>query len=156
MKGQYVLFITLRLEKDIRVGKLGTFHFPKGDYAYVGSALKGIEGRVERHLRKAKKKHWHIDYFLVHARVVGVEFYPSMDKREECRLAKQLGDNGRVIVDGFGSSDCSCKSHLFYFGEGKKSIEFAHHGSLAGGMLAPQGSGRFSRTSSPKFAKSTP
>ena len=64
-KGVYVLIIHLSQERDIVVGKLGELSFKKGYYAYVGSALGGLEGRIKRHFRKEKKAHWHIDYFCL-------------------------------------------------------------------------------------------
>jgi Uri superfamily endonuclease len=112
MKGSYILVIELKKDKTIQVGKLGKIHFKKGIYAYVGSAFNGLEARINRHLRKTKKKHWHIDYLLDFAEVVDV-FYKENEKKEECYIAKKLEENSAPIP-GFGCSDCRCKSHLFY------------------------------------------
>ncbi len=56
------------------VGRLGKREFDAGLYVYTGSALNSLPGRVGRHLRKLKKKHWHIDYLIADASVeiVGV------------------------------------------------------------------------------------
>ena len=64
IKGIYVLFI--RVERDIvvKIGSLGKLKFSKGIYAYVGSAQNGIKKRIARHLKKRKRKFWHIDYLL--------------------------------------------------------------------------------------------
>ena len=53
-KGTYVLVIALGSDRDIRVGALGTFHFPKGTYCYTGSAMAGLDQRLSRHLRRDK------------------------------------------------------------------------------------------------------
>jgi Uri superfamily endonuclease len=51
MKGSYILLLELTKSQNITVGRLGILLFLKGVYAYVGSALNGIEARVKRHLR---------------------------------------------------------------------------------------------------------
>jgi len=67
-KGSYSLMIELKSSQEIKIGALGTKKFPKGYYAYNGSAFgPGGFKRVERHkqtLEKGNKMHWHIDYFL--------------------------------------------------------------------------------------------
>jgi len=111
MKGIYVLLIRLRDDTKIDVGKLGTIEFSAGFYAYVGSALNGLEGRIKRHLRMDKKKHWHIDYLLEVASVEEV-MYAETEERVECEMADNLVNF--ETVNKFGSSDCRCKSHLFF------------------------------------------
>jgi len=64
MKGSYILLIKLLKDSEIKVGSLGTISFKKGFYVYVGSAMGGLEQRINRHLRKNKKTFWHIDYLL--------------------------------------------------------------------------------------------
>ena len=104
--------ISLPRAQTITVGALGSISFTAGGYAYVGSALGGLEDRIRRHLRAAKKKHWHIDYLLDRASVSRVIMAES-GERLECRLAARLG--GRFeAVSGFGSSDCRCPAHLFF------------------------------------------
>jgi len=112
MKGSYILVIELKKERTIQVGKLGKIHFKKGIYAYVGSALNGLETRINRHIRKTKKKHWHIDYLLDFAEVVDV-YCKENETKEECKIAKKLEEDF-VSIPGFGCSDCRCKSHLFF------------------------------------------
>jgi len=111
MKGSYLLTIELKNNQIIPVGKLGKIEFKKGYYVYVGSALNGLEQRIERHLRKQKTIHWHIDYLLKHSEVVDV-FYKENNIREECDIAKKLDTQLHSIPD-FGCTDCQCKSHLF-------------------------------------------
>lgn len=113
MKGTYLLLIELGEETKMKIGALGRIEFKKGKYAYIGSALNNLEKRIKRHLRKKKKKHWHIDYFLdnKNAKIKRVYFIPS-SKRMECKLARKIAKIGKGIK-GFGCSDCDCKSHLF-------------------------------------------
>ncbi len=112
MRGSYILIIELMEDQDIRVGRLGDIRFLGGYYAYVGSAMNSLEGRIDRHKRKEKKGFWHIDYLLQHARIIGVVTIES-DRKIECEIAEKLSGIFSS-VKGFGSSDCNCKSHLFY------------------------------------------
>jgi len=112
MKGSYLLLVELKNTEIIPVGKLGKIDFKKGFYIYAGSALNGLDQRIQRHLRKQKKTHWHIDYLLNHAKIVNV-FYKQSEIREECSIAKTL-EKELPTIPGFGCTDCTCKSHLFY------------------------------------------
>jgi len=111
MKGSYVLLIELGKDSTIKIGKLGDITFKKGFYAYVGSALNGLEQRIERHKRSDKKMHWHIDHLLKYAKIKDA-FYRESNKKEECQIANKFGKLENI--SGFGCSDCKCKSHLFY------------------------------------------
>jgi Uri superfamily endonuclease len=110
--GGYVLLLRLKERNDIRIGRLGTLQFNPGYYAYVGSAMRGLKQRISRHLRKEKKLHWHIDYFLEKANVVKVIVCQS-DNSIECDIAGEIGSI-YTVINGFGSSDCKCPGHLFY------------------------------------------
>jgi Uri superfamily endonuclease len=112
-----VLIIQVDKDTGVTVGALGKLTFEKGLYAYVGSAQANLEQRIKRHLRKEKRLFWHIDYLLNDsaARIVKV-LYKQADKTEECDLAKTIGKRGEP-VNGFGCSDCRCKSHLFRIGD---------------------------------------
>jgi len=112
MKGSYILLIELKKDILVPIGKLGKKHFSKGYYVYVGSAMNGLEQRIQRHLRRQKKMHWHIDYLLKHAEIQNV-FYKESIIREECNIAKTL-ESALSSIPGFGCSDCRCKTHLFY------------------------------------------
>ncbi|MCP4265694.1 MAG: DUF123 domain-containing protein, partial [Candidatus Brocadiaceae bacterium] len=57
--GIYALIIRLSKKKEIEIGRLGTFVFPKGYYVYTGSAQNGLEKRINRHYSSEKKFHWH-------------------------------------------------------------------------------------------------
>ena len=113
MKGIYVLILKVKKSIKIKIGALGKIKFPKGSYAYVGSAQNNLEKRVARHLKKRKIKFWHIDYLLANKNVkINRIMYKSAGKSEECRIAQFLS-NVEKPVKGFGSSDCKCESHLF-------------------------------------------
>ncbi|MGB9879850.1 MAG: GIY-YIG nuclease family protein [Anaerolineae bacterium] len=118
--GTYALILKLEKETQIRIGRLGTFSFPPGYYVYVGSALGsgGLQARLARHQRSDKKLHWHIDYLLAHARIVGIQVDHS-GKRLECRWAQVLLSEpwARVVAPRFGASDCRCLTHLIYAGK---------------------------------------
>lgn len=109
----YVLVLSIDRNKKIRVGSLGFINFKKGVYFYVGSAKKNFEKRVLRHQTKNKKVFWHIDYLTVlkEVRILNVYKFSSLSESE---IAKYfLEDKNYQQIDGFGSSDCKCKSHLF-------------------------------------------
>lgn len=115
-KGIYNLVIYLNKSREIKIGKLGIFFFKRGYYVYTGSAQNSLPKRVERHLSKDKKMHWHADYLLEHANVKKVYIIDS-EKKNECKISDEIGllPESHINMVGFGSSDCSCKSHLHYF-----------------------------------------
>jgi Uri superfamily endonuclease len=112
--GSYILLIELSQSQKIVVGALGAITFPRGFYAYVGSAMGGLKSRINYHLREKESPHWHIDYLLKRAQVIQVIFC-EMEERVECALAQTLAE-GLISAPGFGCTDCKCRSHL-YFGE---------------------------------------
>ncbi|MEW6592523.1 MAG: GIY-YIG nuclease family protein [Candidatus Hadarchaeota archaeon] len=111
MKGVYVLFSHAPYEFSLKISDENVT-FKQGYYAYVGSALGGIEKRVGRHFSNEKKLHWHIDHFLLHAKAVDV-IAANTDERMECKVADGMAKVFQA-VRGFGASDCNCESHLFY------------------------------------------
>lgn len=124
--GIYTLLLFLSKEVTVDIGKLGKQRFPEGYYTYTGSALgKGassLKHRIARHLRKEKRKFWHIDYLLADENV-SVETVVAAETNEdmECNLNSYLKSisGAKVPVTGFGASDCrkNCGSHLLYFPE---------------------------------------
>ena len=112
MKGSYILLIQLPKEQTIQIGSLLDIYFPSGYYAYVGSAMGGLESRLNRHLKQDKKLHWHIDYLLQQASISGVIVCQSRQK-VECDIAQALSRQFDYIP-GFGATDCHCRSHLFF------------------------------------------
>jgi Uri superfamily endonuclease len=126
VKGVYVLVISVNSDIKIDVGALGKIDFEKGVYAYVGSAQNGLEKRIERHLRKAKRKFWHIDYLLDADKVKVLQiFHKKGEKSEECKIAEKISQKG-IPIRKLGSSDCRCKSHLFQVDDYDFLREFMH------------------------------
>lgn len=114
-RGNYLILLEMPQETSVQVGALGNCTFAPGWYVYTGSAQQHLSHRVNRHLRKIRKHpHWHIDYLTPHTRAVKALPIMSYQNRE-CELARNLQAVGGKAIPGFGCSDCSCKSHLFYF-----------------------------------------
>jgi len=125
--GIYNLIIKLSKDKEIRIGRLGTFVFPEGFYVYTGSAQNGLEKRINRHLSIIKKFHWHIDYLLSCAKIIDILRYIG-SRKDECKLNCVIGKvaGATAVVKKFGSSDCNCITHLYYF----KNIPTHFHGDF--------------------------
>jgi len=127
-KGVYTLVISVPSNSSLYVGRLGHIVIPKGLYLYTGSAIGpgGLKGRIRRHLRRKKKKFWHIDYLLSSKNVsIKAIVYSSISSRLECKVNGSLSKFLSAPVKGFGSSDCanSCTSHLLrYNGRSKSSL----------------------------------
>lgn len=112
--GVYLLLIRLDAPFRVPVQRIGRPLLQPGWYVYVGSARANLQQRIDRHLRKRKKLHWHIDYLLQQSS--SVKAFPVRTAEDlECRLAGDISKIADSGVDGFGCSDCSCNSHLFYF-----------------------------------------
>jgi len=116
--GTYILFLLLSKSETILVGSLGSWDFPRGYYAYTGSAQGpgGLAGRLRRHLRPRhqKRTHWHIDSLSTTAQIVRV-WWEKGSENHECSWAQYLAERGSIPVPGFGSSDCRCPGHLVLF-----------------------------------------
>lgn len=112
-RGSYLLIVHINKKRRITIGRLGELDFSKGYYIYVGSAMNSLSSRIERHIRKRKKMHWHIDYLLRDAdRITPVPIRSS--KRLECEISTAMSAIMEQSHPGFGSSDCRCLTHLFY------------------------------------------
>lgn len=118
-KGTYLLLIRCLNDTKRKVGSLGllTLHSNK-TYIYVGSAFGpgGLLSRVRRHLSREKKKFWHIDYILDYENkcyVVYVIIIPKVKAEHE--IAKDLLKIADGALKKFGSSDCECYTHMFFF-----------------------------------------
>ncbi|MGQ9472635.1 MAG: GIY-YIG nuclease family protein [Candidatus Caldatribacteriaceae bacterium] len=112
----YFLYIFLEEMVSLPIGKKGVLPFSRGFYLYVGRSKRRVFSRLLRHLQKEKRCHWHIDFLLQKAKVLGVILWEG---DEECYLASFLRHHPLIMssVFGFGSSDCRCPSHLFFGGE---------------------------------------
>lgn len=124
--GVYTLLLFLSKEIILEIGKLGKQKFPKGHYTYTGSALgKGsniLNHRLSRHLRKEKRKFWHIDYLLANENVtIEAILVVETRKRMECEINSIIKRQNQALVPvkRFGATDCknNCKTHLLHFPE---------------------------------------
>jgi sugar fermentation stimulation protein A len=110
-RGSYIIVLRLPRDRKIEVGALGAVKFRKGFYLYVGSAMKDLTQRLDRHKRLIKNRHWHIDYLREHAEyIAGIPIRTSVDI--ECEIAGALSGVAEWQVPGFGCSDCGCQTHL--------------------------------------------
>ena len=116
--GTYALIFRCRSTRRITVGRLGTLQLQLGTYIYVGSALGpgGVRARIAHHLRKVVSPHWHIDFLRHYACIEGILVTYGRHRRE-CEWASAVADlpGASLPLPGFGSSDCRCAAHLFYF-----------------------------------------
>jgi sugar fermentation stimulation protein A len=124
-RGSYLILYHLPRKQLIQIGGLGKVAFKQGYYIYVGSAMKSLSNRVERHRRIRKKLHWHIDYLSGLAKVQAALPVRSEDDLE-CDLASAISGISEWSVPGFGCSDCSCPSHLFGFSKDPMSMRKFH------------------------------
>jgi Uri superfamily endonuclease len=115
-KGVYALVLA-NSRRSLCIGSLGVREFEAGWHVYVGSALgSGGLARAERHIRlhslRDRPPRWHIDHLLIDPGfTLSVVVCAPTLRDWECDLARQIGG---AAVPGFGCSDCTCSSHLFY------------------------------------------
>lgn len=127
--GTYALHLRLSGGQLIKIGRLGMFSFPAGDYIYLGSAFGsgGIRARLGRHLYGGSKLHWHIDYLRSAAQIKGF-WYSTASHNLECQISRDLAllPGAFIPAPGFGASDCrtGCKSHLIAFPTGNRKTIF--------------------------------
>jgi Uri superfamily endonuclease len=118
LPGTYALVLASTKSAPIRVGRLGILQLQPGFYVYVGSAHGpgGVKSRVGHHVKTTARPHWHVDYLRAHTNPEEV-WYVHNRNRWECRWADCLRRvrGASMPLKGFGSSDCQCGSHLFYF-----------------------------------------
>jgi Uri superfamily endonuclease len=120
-KGSYLLLLELPKPQTLTVGALGALDFTPGLFAYAGSARGpgGLAARLRHHLRRCRRCHWHIDYLRMKAPVVAIWTGRATANGclSECQLADRLGRRLPFCLPfkGFGSSDCTCDSHLLHW-----------------------------------------
>ena len=115
--GTYLLILKLDQESEIRVGKNRIHIFQPGWYLYLGSAFGpgGLQARLRRHIKRKKNNFWHIDYLRSESDLIEVWFQVPPEPNEH-QIAAWLSSRDRITtpIPGFGSSDCTCESHLFF------------------------------------------
>jgi Uri superfamily endonuclease len=154
--GTYALVLRCTRSVVVRVGRLGSMRTRPGFYVYVGSAFGpgGVRARVERHARRSGRPHWHVDHLRPVTRLR--EVWHSHDPlRREHDWARGVGSMqcAETELRGFGSSDCACPAHLFFFRERPSVHRFRRivrgalpeHAPIRGSALEGPGSGDFPR-----------
>ena len=113
--GCYMLILEISKRNTIEMRTLGRLTIEPGYYIYVGRAKRNLKQRIAYHKRRAKKFHWHIDYLTnISKKIQALPI--RLPDAPECEIASKLSKYFKPI-DGFGSTDCPCKSHLFYSSE---------------------------------------
>lgn len=119
LRGVYQLHVRVSAAISVTIGRLGRFRFPAGRYVYTGRASRGLLPRVCRHVRGARRRHWHIDYLLA-APGVRIErvVLASANPDDECLCNRRVARGGDAPAPGLGASDCraGCKAHLWRVG----------------------------------------
>lgn len=114
--GSYIIILHLTRDRKLLINGLGKVKFRKGYYLYIGSAKVSLAKRIARHRRITKSHHWHIDYLRAAA-----DFHVALPIRAseglECDVASAVGEIADWEVKDFGSSNCSCYTHLFGMSE---------------------------------------
>ncbi len=117
----YCLLLKLPHTCHIEVGKIGDITFSGGIYAYIGSAKRNAQHRLNRHWMGSGKKKWHIDYLRAQSHPIAVWGF-DQTILQECKLADTMECLSMENIPRFGSSDCHCPSHL-YFCESEGIVE---------------------------------
>ncbi len=115
-KGVYCLVLWLPRACHISLSRERASRLERGWYVYTGSAKRNLVPRLQRHLRRHKKLHWHIDHLRAVASIRQIWVWP-WTAGAECRtntLVRQMPD-ATCPVRGFGASDCRCVAHLIAF-----------------------------------------
>ena len=117
--GTYILLLRCTATCAITVGRIGRPQLRPGYYLYVGSAFGpgGLRARIGHHLRRAVRPRWHIDYLRRYTRLEGVWYCCGSRCEHEWAAAISAIPGVEVEMLGFGSSDCRCRSHLYWVSE---------------------------------------
>jgi Uri superfamily endonuclease len=117
MPGTYALWLYCPRPARVTVGAVGECHVTVGWFVYIGSAFGsgGVRARCARHARGGKR-HWHIDYLRGVCHLREIWFSHDGIRREHAWAELLATAPGSCLpFPGFGSSDCSCPAHLYFF-----------------------------------------
>ncbi len=127
--GTYVVFFRLaQPQTGLKIGALGTFDFPAGVYAYLGSAFGsgGVRTRTGRHLTPDTKKKWNIDWLKPHCVPVAV-WWAHDRQKVEFQWAEVMASlpGASFPAKGFGAANNkTARAHLVRFVEVPAFEEF--------------------------------
>ena len=116
--GTYALLFTIPRTCSVHVGGLGRIELRCGTGLYVGSAFGsgGLVARLRHHLLSASTPRWHLDYLRRAIRPEEIWFTCDPRSREHLWAGVFAAMRAAGVPrDGFGASDCRCRSHLFHF-----------------------------------------
>lgn len=115
--GTYLLLLECDKQTELSIGKLGDMTTEPGYYLYVGSAFGpgGIQARLRHHRKSAERPHWHIDFLRAVAELVDAWCVHGPPCEHEWAYSLMQSEAAIMPLKGFGSSDCGCATHLFYF-----------------------------------------
>ena len=115
--GTYLLLLECDKQAELSIGKLGNMTTEQGCYLYVGSAFGpgGIQARINHHSRIASRPHWHIDYLRAAAELMDAWCVYGIRCEHAWAYSLMQSEAAAMPLKGFGSSDCDCATHLFYF-----------------------------------------
>ena len=130
--GIYIIELFAKKEFQLGIIKFSGINLKKGYYYYVGSAQKNLKQRIERHLKKVKIIHWHIDHLTTSQNIAinNVFVLYNFGKNIEEEIAHNFPSlfGGEIILKGFGNSDTKGTiTHLFY---SKKRIPHSQFSAL--------------------------
>ena len=118
LTGTYSLILSSSIEKPVNVGQLGTLFIKPGFYVYIGSAFGpgGLTARIRHHLKNSRRPHWHIDYLAPKLSLCEIWYsYDPVRREHQWAEAHAGARHASIPLPGFGSSDCCCPSHLFFY-----------------------------------------
>ena len=118
LPGTYALVFKTKQKYRISVGKLGTLKLQTGYYIYIGSAFGpgGLKARIGHHCRNSGRHHWHIDYLSEYLYPAEVWYtYDAIHREHQWSQVLARARGVSIPLPGFGSSDCRCISHLYFF-----------------------------------------
>ena len=132
VSGTYLLEIFAEKEFEITAKKFTGVKFPPGFYYYSGSAQKGYNSRLTRHLKETKTIHWHIDYLttIKTNKITTIFLFENAPRDRECEVVQTLIKIFHLddSFSGFGNGDCkTCGTHLLY---SKEKINHSQFTSL--------------------------
>ncbi|MHC9538123.1 MAG: DNA/RNA nuclease SfsA [Vulcanimicrobiota bacterium] len=113
-RGSYLIILRLDCDSKIPIGKLKHELFKAGYYVYVGSSMANLSKRIERHRKVRKTVHWHLDTLRMYTHFVA-DLPIRSSRRLECELSRAMLSVSQSCIPKFGSSDCDCQGHLFWF-----------------------------------------
>ena len=116
--GTYSLVLESSIKKSIEIGKLGTLRLKPGFYVYIGSAFGpgGLKARIKHHFNYSSHPHWHIDYLRPFLQLCEIWYtYDSIRREHQWAEVHAHSRIAYTTLPGFGSSDCRCPSHFFFY-----------------------------------------